>query len=187
MHLPSRTELSNRPISTNRLTIAPLDAHDARDFFRAVEASRAHLGLWLPWVETCTETSAATALCTGAARDWERARSLRFAVRDRTTLRLLGTVTLEGLVIAHANADLTFWVRHDSLRHGIATEAGGAVVDFAFHRMGMHRLRATAATSNVAALGVLARLGFRLEGIVREGERCGGRWVDAATFGLLAR
>jgi ribosomal-protein-serine acetyltransferase len=187
MHVPSLTELSSRPVRTHRLALAPLDAHDARDFFRAVEASRAHLARELPWVETCAEMSAAVALCDGATRDWERTRALRFAVRDRTTLQLLGAVTLEGLVTAHANADLTFWVRADSLRRGVATEAAAAVVDFAFHRMGMHRLRATAATTNIAALGVLARLGFRLEGIVREGERSGGRWVDAATFGLLAR
>jgi ribosomal-protein-serine acetyltransferase len=187
MHVPSRNELSSRPLTTHQLSLAPLDALDARDFFRAVDESRPHLARWLPWVESCAVASEAARLCGEAAHEWDQARTLRFAVRDRTTLRLLGVVALEGLVTAHANADLSFWVRADSLRRGIATGAAGAVVGFALHRMGLHRLRACAATINAGAVAVLGALGFRFEGVARESEWCDGRRVDGAMFALLAR
>jgi ribosomal-protein-serine acetyltransferase len=187
MHIPSRTEVTSRPLATPHLSLAPLDAHDARDFFRAVEASRSHLAPWLPWVDSCVDASTSVGLCDDATREWDLGRSFHFAVRDRTTLRLLGAAALEGLVAAHANADLTFWVRSDSLRRGVATEAAGAVVDFAFQRMRIHRVRATCATSNVAALAVLGRVGFHFEGIARESERCADGWADAAMFAVLAR
>ena len=47
-------------------------------------------------------------------------------------------------------------------------------------------MRVAAATDNHPSLAVIARLGFRFEGIAREAERCHGRWLDHAIFALLA-
>jgi RimJ/RimL family protein N-acetyltransferase len=187
MHVPSRNEMTSRPLATARFVLAPLDVHDARDLLRAVDASRDHLGHWLAWVAACTAGPDAVHRCAESQADWDQARALRFAVRDTTTLQLLGVVTLEAIVPAHANADLSFWVRADALRQGVATEATGAAVELAFHRMGLHRLRATIAASNVAARGVLASLAFRFESVVRGGEWHDGRRVDGEQYALLAR
>ncbi len=187
MHVPTRAELASRPLVTAELLLAPLERQDARDLLQAVESSRAHLSRWLPWAESVRETTGAVRLCDDAAVDWDLARSLRLGVRDRTTLRMLGGVALDGLVPAHASGDLAFWVRADSLRRGVASQAAAAVVDFALHRMGMHRLRATAAATNTAALGVLGRTGFRLEGLARDSEWRDGGFEDGYLFGLLAR
>jgi ribosomal-protein-serine acetyltransferase len=66
------------------------------------------------------------------------------------------------------------------------TEAAHAAMDFAFRQMGAHRLRIAAATDNHPSLSVIGRLGFRFEGIARQAEWCDGRWLDHATFALLA-
>jgi ribosomal-protein-serine acetyltransferase len=65
------------------------------------------------------------------------------------------------------------------------TEAGRAVLDWAFGPVNAHRVRVAAATDNHASLGVIGRLGFRFEGIARQAERCNGRWLDHAVFALL--
>jgi len=187
MHLPARAELERRPLTTARLALAPLDGDDSRDFFQALDGSRAHLLEWLPWVESCVLPPDALARCEGSAEDWDGARALRFAVRDASTLRFLGVVALEALVPAHDNADLVVWLRADALRHGFATEAAAQVLTFAFRRAGLHRVRAFVAPSNAGAMGVLSRLGFRLEALVRGTERQAGRWVDEYQVALLAR
>ena len=66
------------------------------------------------------------------------------------------------------------------------TEAARAVVGWAFSSLHAHRVRVAAATDNRASLAVIGRLGFRFEGIARQAERCHGRWLDHAVFGLLA-
>jgi ribosomal-protein-serine acetyltransferase len=187
MHVPSRNEMASRPLATPRLALAPLDVHDARDLFRAVDASRAHLAPWLPWADELGEGSAAVKRCTECEDDWDQCRALRFGVRDATTLRLVGGVSIEALVPAHANADLAVWVCADSVRRGVASEAGGAAVAFALHRMGIHRLRATIAGANVPARRLVARLGFRFEAVVRGGEWHAGRRVDGEQYALVAR
>jgi ribosomal-protein-serine acetyltransferase len=187
MHVPSRNEMASRPLATARFTLAPLDVHDARDLFRAVDGSRAHLAPWLAWAADLDGGSAAVRRCTECEDDWDQGRAMRFGVRDTTTLRLLGGVSIEALVPAHANADLAFWVCADSARRGVATEAAGATVAFALHRMGLHRLRATIAAANVPARRLLARLGFSFEAVVRSGEWHAGRRVDGEQYALLAR
>jgi RimJ/RimL family protein N-acetyltransferase len=187
MHLPARIELERRPLTTARLVIAPLDGDDARDFLRAVDVSRAHLAPWLSWVDACTSSQDALAWCDAAAHDWDGARALRFGVREANTLQLLGVVALEALVPAHDNADLVVWLRAEAVRHGFATEAAAAVLTLAFRRAGFHRVRAVASTSNTGAMGVLHRLGFRFEAVVRGVERRAGRWVDEQQHALLAR
>ena len=66
------------------------------------------------------------------------------------------------------------------------TEAARAVVEWAFMTLGAHRVRVAAATDNHRSLGVIARLGFRFEGVARQAERCHGRWLDHAVFALLS-
>jgi ribosomal-protein-serine acetyltransferase len=65
------------------------------------------------------------------------------------------------------------------------TEASRLVLAWAFAKLSVHRVRVAAATDNHASLGVIRRLGFRFEGIAREAERCDGRWLDHAVFGML--
>ena len=49
----------------------------------------------------------------------------------------------------------------------------------------MLHARVAAATDNHASLSVIRRLGFRFEGIARQAEKCAGRWLDHAIFGMI--
>jgi ribosomal-protein-serine acetyltransferase len=72
------------------------------------------------------------------------------------------------------------------LGQGYMTEASLACLRFAFTRLGAHRVRCAAATENHRSLAVIARLGFRFEGIAREAEYVDSRWVDHAVFARLS-
>jgi ribosomal-protein-serine acetyltransferase len=66
------------------------------------------------------------------------------------------------------------------------TEAASACVQFAFDRVGVHRIRCAAATGNQHSLAVIGRLGFKPEGIARQAEFVASRWVDHAVFSKLS-
>ena len=67
-----------------------------------------------------------------------------------------------------------------------STGASPILRSFALERLGVHRVRCAAATDNYSSLRVIARLGFRFEGIARQAEFVGGRWVDHAVFARLS-
>jgi ribosomal-protein-serine acetyltransferase len=184
--VPPRTELRHRPIVTQRLVLLPVEPADAPDLWIAVDSSRAHLERWLPWVPFNTDVDASWRYCEASASDWDHARALRFSIRERSGSRFLGVVGLESVAHLHLSADLGYWLRAESVRQGFMTEAAGAIVEWAFKRLSVHRIRVAAATGNLPSLGVIRRLSFRFEGIAREAERCQGRWLDHALFALLA-
>jgi ribosomal-protein-serine acetyltransferase len=184
--VPPRTELRHHPISTQRLILLPVEPADAPDLWTAVYASRGHLEKWLPWVPFNTDVDASWRYCEASANDWDHARALRFSIRDRVGSRFLGVVGLESIAHLHQSVDLGYWLRVDGVRRGYMTEAASALVQWAFTRLSVHRVRVAAATDNFGSLGVIRRLGFRFEGIAREAERCQGRWLDHAIFALIA-
>ena len=184
--VPPRHELRLRPLETNRLILTPIDTSDARDLWAAVEASRAQLEPWLPWVPFNVDPDASYRYADASAIDWDNARACRFAIRDRTTRKFLGVVGLESFAHLHQSVELGYWLRTDACGRGFMTEAAQATVAWAFRDLKAHRVRVAAATDNHASLAVIRRLGFRFEGIAREAERCHGRWLDHAVFALLA-
>jgi ribosomal-protein-serine acetyltransferase len=167
------------------LTLAPLDAADAHELWEVVDASRAWLTPWLPWVPFQKSPDASLRFVEASAADWDGGRALRFAIRDRRSGVLLGVVGLEACVEMHRSCELGYWLRHDAARQGFMTEGAMMCVDFGFRTLGMHRVGVAAATGNHPSLRVIARLGFQFEGVERQAEWCDGRWLDHAVFSLL--
>lgn len=183
--VPPRSEVRARPVETPRLLLHPLDATDSRDLWTSVEASRSALEPWLPWVPFSTDLDASGRYAEASAADWDAARACRFSMRDRQTKRFVGVIGLESFAHLHESVELGYWLRTDSTGKGLMTEAGRAVLDWAFGPINAHRVRVAAATDNHASLNVIRRLGFRFEGIARQAERVSGRWLDHAVFALL--
>ena len=183
--VPPRSELRSRPLATNRLHLHPLDATDSRELWTTVDASRGHLEPWLPWVPFNIDLDSSGRYAEASAADWDAARACRFSIRERSSRRFLGVIGLEAFAHLHESAELGYWLRMDACGKGVMTEAGRAVLDWAFGPVNAHRVRVAAATDNHASLSVIRRLGFKFEGIARQAERCNGRWLDHAVFALL--
>ena len=99
---------------------------------------------------------------------------------------LLGGVTLSNLRRGVAQtATLGYWIGAPHARHGYATEALGAVVEYAFQRLGLHRVEAACLPSNEASRRLLLKCGFQEEGYAREYLRINGSWQDHQLFAIL--
>jgi ribosomal-protein-serine acetyltransferase len=186
VEFPPRAPLRRTPVAGPRTVLVPIDASDGSELWEAVDSSRWHLERWLPWVPFNTSPEASLRYAEACAIDWDQGRAARFAVRDRQSGELVGVVGLDSCVHLHRSCELGYWLRREFTGRGLMTEAADTCVRFAFERMGMHRIRCAAATDNVPSLRVIARLGFRFEGIARQAEWVGSRWLDHALFARLA-
>lgn len=184
--LPTRAALHSSPIASPRLLLYPIDASDARELWLAVEESRNYLYPWLPWVPFQRDEPATLRFAEACVADWDAGRAIRTVIRERGTNTLVGVVGLETCVHMHASCELGYWLREPAQGRGYMTEAAGTIVRAAFEQFNMHRVRVAAATTNHRSLAVIARLGFRFEGIAREAEFVAGRWLDHAVFGMLS-
>lgn len=186
LSIPARAALRRAPVETSRVLLMPVDVGDGPELWEAVDGSRWHLERWLPWVPFNATPEASLRYAEASALDWDAGRAVRFAIRDRATRALLGVVGLDACIHLHRSCELGYWLRLEATGRGLMTEAAKACVDFAFGRMGIHRIRCAAATDNAPSLRVISRLGFRFEGIARQAEWVGSRWLDHALFAKLA-
>jgi ribosomal-protein-alanine N-acetyltransferase len=118
----------------------------------------------------------------GAAR---RGAALPFAVTlDRRFVGhvMVGNVVREPLLSAY----IGYWVDAAVAGGGVITAAVALVVDHCFGPVGLHRLEATVRPENAASLRVLAKLGFRLEGLFERYLDVDGGWRDHQVFALTA-
>ncbi len=186
LSIPSRAELRRAPLETHRLVLLPIEPVDGPELWEAVDGSRWHLERWLPWVPFSNTPEASLRYAEACVADWDTGRAVRLAIRDRQTRQLHGVVGLDSCIHLHRSCELGYWLRREATGRGLMTEAARACMEFAFRRMGIHRMRCAAATDNHASLRVIARLDFRFEGIARQAEYVGSRWLDHAVFSRLA-
>jgi len=98
---------------------------------------------------------------------------------------VLGTCGLSSLVPRHRRAETGFVLGRAWWGRGLAHEALGLLLGFAFETLGLHRIEADVDPDNDRCLRLLDRLGFRREGHLRERWHHMGEIRDAVFLGLL--
>jgi ribosomal-protein-serine acetyltransferase len=186
LSIPSRAAVRKAPPESARIVLLPIEAGDGPELWETVDGSRWHLERWLPWVPFNNTPEASQRYAEACAADWDAGRAVRFCVRDRQSRQLLGVVGLDSCVHLHRSCELGYWLRLDATGRGLMTEAAQTCAEFALRRMSVHRIRCAAATDNYPSLRVISRLGFRFEGIARQAEFVGSRWLDHAVFARLS-
>jgi ribosomal-protein-serine acetyltransferase len=67
------------------------------------------------------------------------------------------------------------------------TKTVSALLDHAFDEWDLNRVEIHVATGNRRSRAIPERLGFQQEGVLRDYERVGDRYLDIVVYSLLAR
>lgn len=108
------------------------------------------------------------------------------AVVERAGGGLIGTVGLRVTVPEHHRAELRYMLARPRWGHGYGSEAAGAVLGFALDGLRLHKVAATCDPENVASARVLAKIGMRREGYLRQHLLIRGQWRDRLLFAAVA-
>jgi ribosomal-protein-alanine N-acetyltransferase len=80
---------------------------------------------------------------------------------------------------------LGYWIGERFARQGYMTAAVRALIPFVFRTLGLHRIEAACLVENDASKSLLARTGFRQEGLAHHYLMINGQWADHLLFALL--
>lgn len=109
-----------------------------------------------------------------------------FAVLDASGA-YLGEVVLNDLEEDDLAMNYRIALAAPALRgRGFGTEAGRAVVAWAFDVVGLHRISLDVFAFNPGAQRSYEKIGFRVEGRARDTLRWDGTWTDSVLMGMLA-
>ncbi|MYL48202.1 GNAT family N-acetyltransferase [Halobacillus litoralis] len=112
-------------------------------------------------------------------------KSMRWGIIWKETDAFIGTVGLNNWSPYSRKAEVGYELDPAFWRKGITSEAVSAVVDYAFRGLGLYRLGAVTFPQNEASSGLLRRLGFQEEGVLRGYLFHHDQNHDALMFSLL--
>ncbi|MVA76614.1 GNAT family N-acetyltransferase [Auraticoccus sp. F435] len=99
--------------------------------------------------------------------------------------RMVGQLTVSGIVGGSAAwGQIGYWVDQRVAGRGIVPTAVAMAVDHCFATIGMHRIEIAIRPENAASLRVVAKLGFRPEGLRPRYLHIDGDWRDHLVFAL---
>ncbi|GAB3677219.1 GNAT family protein [Actinocorallia lasiicapitis] len=172
--------LPEASLRTDRLSLEPFSSAD-------LEALTAlgHDPEGLPPGVPETAPELAEWLGRGAAEFRTSGSGAHFAIRERSTGRHLGAISLYRLDLAARLCEIGYGLRPAHRGRGYATEACAAVARWALTSGGLQRVQLRANTDNPASLRVAEKAGFLREGTLRRANLEADGLHDLAVFSLL--
>ena len=120
---------------------------------------------------------------------WQRERprfKFQLAIVLAKDNRLIGNCGIRKTAPSACEAELGYEIAPDHWGQGYATEAGRAMLSFAFRDLKLARVYASCVAENIASARVLEKLGMCQERRLRRQQWMKDRWWDELCYSLLA-
>ncbi|GAB1420876.1 GNAT family protein [Anaerolineales bacterium] len=117
--------------------------------------------------------------------DYEKGRSIRWAIRLKPTLTLIGSIGLHDLKSPNRNAELGYDLASAYWGQSYASEAIQTVIAYAWEVLKLNRIEADVVSHNLASIHLLEKFGFQKEGCLRERFLSESGFLDVFYYGLL--
>jgi ribosomal-protein-serine acetyltransferase len=155
---------------------------DAEELYAVVDANREYLARWMPWA---------------ADDDLEKVREFIRSSRQLTDTNafslaivedggIVGSVGFHRVDRENRLTSIGYWIAESAQGRGTVTLAVTALLDHAFGSWELNRVEIHAGVDNARSRAIPERLGFTQEGVLRQAERVGDRWVDHVMYSMLA-
>jgi ribosomal-protein-serine acetyltransferase len=167
------------------LALAPLETRHADELFRLTDANREHLREWLPWLDRTRGPDDTRAFLECAEDQLARNDGQHSGIFLGG--RIIGAIGQHRVDWANRSTSLGYWIAKEHQGRGIAAAACRALVDHCFETLNLNRVEIRCATGNARSRAIPERLGFRVEGVLRDAERLYDRFVDLVVYAMLAR
>jgi [ribosomal protein S5]-alanine N-acetyltransferase len=176
--------LSTPTLHTARLLLRPFTEADT-DAIYALMSNAYVLRYWddPPW----NERAQAERFIANCKKMEQEGSGVRLAIERNTDHMFIGWCSLMKWDPAYRSAMIGYCLAEKAWGQGFATEATGAVLQWAFGTLDLNRVQSGADTRNKASERVLEKLGFVREGTLREDCIVNGEVSDTSVYGLLRR
>ncbi len=160
------------------------EERDAAELYALVAANREFLARWMPWAQGQTQENTLEFIRSGR-RQLADNQGLQTAIVQDSAI--VGSIGYHRIDWDHRSTSIGYWLGESAQGHGTVTRAAWALVDHALSVWKLNRVEIQAGVGNDRSRAVALRLGFTEEGVLRQIERVGERFVDHTVFSMLAQ
>jgi RimJ/RimL family protein N-acetyltransferase len=156
---------------TERLLIRSANIAAAEQLHGAVEESIESLGKWMSWADHVPGPDEIEKNCADAEKAFRKGTDYRFHLFLKDREVFVGSCELHRIDWSVPKCEIGFWVRKSQSGKGYITEAVQNIVRWAFDELEMNRVEIRMSAINIRSRRVPERLGFELEGILKNEDR----------------
>jgi ribosomal-protein-serine acetyltransferase len=157
---------------------------DADDIFAAVTANFEHLRPFLHWVKPDYALETAKEFIAQNQKSSVERKSEAYGIFYQS--KFAGSVGFVKFQWDSRLAEIGYWLAKNFEGKGIITKSCKALISYAFDKLEMNRIEIRCATVNTKSRAIPERLGFQLEGVLRQSLWRHTRFYDMAIYGILA-
>ncbi|NQU44430.1 GNAT family N-acetyltransferase [bacterium] len=172
---------------TERLAIRSPSVGDASQLLEAVAESIDMLRPWMPWADHAPNLPEMEKNCREAEEAFREGTNHRFHLFLRDSGTFVGGSGLHRISWAVPKVEIGYWVRKSCGGKGYITEAVQEITRYALDELQAKRVEIRTSSRNVRSRRVPERLGFALEGTLRNDERhVDGTLCDTCIYARIA-
>ncbi len=156
---------------------------DAEAVFQAIDKNRTYLKQWLPWLDESTTTEDTRKFIRSDIDDFEKKNGLDLGIWYEK--QWVGGIGYHGWGGKKRKSSIGYWLSEDCQGKGIMTASVQALVNHGFNEMNLNRIEIRCATENVKSRSIPQRLGFVMEGTLRQAEWLYDHFVDIVVYSTI--
>jgi RimJ/RimL family protein N-acetyltransferase len=150
-----------------RVLVRPYRESDAQALFEAMIESREYLRPWMPFADEHQTVEESRDWIIQQMAHWLLRDGLALSIWEQSTGRYLGGAGLHPFDWGIGYFEIGYWLRASAVGHGYITEAIDLLTNYALGSLKANRLEIRCDELNVRSAAVPKRLGYVLEGRLR--------------------
>lgn len=160
---------------TERLLLRMPLPGDGKVVYQAIQSSLNEIKEWMPWAhDEQTEEDVEVNMREAHAKFLTR-EDLRLHIFNRETGEFIGSSGLHRINWNIPKVEIGYWIDTRYSGKGYITEAAEAITKFAFTELNAKRVEIRCDSKNIKSRAIPERLGFTLEGILKNDEMSANR------------
>jgi ribosomal-protein-serine acetyltransferase len=169
----------------NEVKLREIQMSDAPDIFSIIDCDRLYLRKWLPFVDYTKIVDDTENFIKNVHAAPADIKELTYVILYNN--KVVGLVGLRSTDRANHKSEIGYWLAENMQGKGLVTLSCQKLIELCFNVLKMNRMQIKVATENYRSKKIPFRLGFRFEGIEREGEFLNGKHVDIEVYSLLKK
>ena len=150
------------------IELRQIEKSDSKDIFATIDNQRDYLGKWLPFVAFTKEISDTDKFVDSVVNAPEDKFEYLFTIRKGN--EFVGLIGFKDTDTTNKKTEIGYWISEKFQKQGIVTKSVEKLCDFAFNNQEINRIQIRCAVENHSSKNIPKRLGFKFEGIERQGE-----------------
>ena len=171
-------------IETDNLVLRRISVEDAPVLYKYWSDQEVTKHLVLEPFKNLTEVIDMINLLNGLL---EKNEGIRWGITKKEDNKVVGTCGFHNIKTEHLRAEMGYELGKEYWGQGIMAEALLAIISYGFNEMKFNRIESFVNSGNDKSVAILEKIGFQLDGMLREYEFARGKFIDQYCYSLLKK